>query len=66
MFLAEGGQSRDVDVLDITDLRSEDRHGIGRNLVVWNVDIPALSAFCKEHETRVYLSALPGTFINQM
>ena len=30
---------------------------------VQNVDIPALSAFCKEHETRVYLSALPGTFI---
>ena len=30
---------------------------------VQNVDIPALSAFCKEHETRIYLSALPGTFI---
>lgn len=30
---------------------------------VQHVDMPALSAFCKEYETRVYLSALPGTFI---
>lgn len=30
---------------------------------VQHVDMPALSAFCKEHDTRVYLSALPGTFL---
>lgn len=30
---------------------------------VQNVDIPALSAFCKEHETHIYLSVLPGAFI---
>ncbi|MDO5103727.1 MAG: DUF2254 domain-containing protein [Lautropia sp.] len=30
---------------------------------VLHVDMPALSAFCQEHETRVYLSASPGTFV---
>ncbi|MDO4683920.1 MAG: DUF2254 domain-containing protein [Lautropia sp.] len=30
---------------------------------VQNVDMPALSAFCQEHETRIYVAALPGTFM---